>query len=65
MPEYLGFEFTEEEARQYIGIGILWGLLAFSVGITTDFLESIQLSLKYLLLRKTLKIDYFFHLKFR
>jgi|TARA_Y100000389_G_scaffold38637_1_gene33004 hypothetical protein len=53
MPEYLGFEFTEEEARQYIGIGILWGLLTFSVGITTvDFFRKYSIKIKVFIVEK-------------
>jgi hypothetical protein len=53
MPEYLGFEFTEEEARQYIGTGILWGLLAFSVGITTvDFFRKYSIKFKVIIVEK-------------
>ena len=54
MPEYLGFEFTEEEARQYIGIGIYRGdYTAFSVGITTvDFFRKYSIKFKVFIVEK-------------
>ena len=53
MPRYLGFDMTEEEIRHYFGYAVLWGLLSFSLTITTvEFFKNYSVKLKIIIVSK-------------
>ena len=54
MPEYFGFELTEEELRHYFGYTVLLGLLSFSITITTiDFFRKYSIKVKIIIVSKS------------